>query len=46
MKQCNYTQLLQEENWYLNKSVAELAALESEGIETKIPIFVTNTVCD
>lgn len=42
----NYTQLLQEQNWCLNKSVAELAPLENEGLENKIPIFVTNTACD
>lgn len=46
MKQCNYTKFLQEQNWYLNKFVAELAALRKEEIENKIPIFVTNTVCD
>lgn len=42
-EQCNYINLLQEQNWYLNKYVAELAALESERIENKILILVTNT---
>lgn len=46
MKQCNCVTPLQEQNPYLNKIVAEWAALESQGMGAKIPTFVTNTACD